>query len=71
MEGGGISGKDQAMAWRKISPGIFDLDPGIRYGLQYQAIFDYLDGHVSVGIEAQTDVIAVTHKIRDHLDLPA
>ncbi len=117
------------MAWEKISPGIFDLDPGIcyvavnqggeivemeqrlpshnpaetdrmeelvvdptvlgitrrrgdldmdgirfviiRYGLQYQAIFDYLEGHVSLGVKSECDVIAITKRIRNHLGLPA
>ena len=117
------------MAWEKISPGIFDLDPGIRYvavnqggeivemeqrlpshnpvetdrmeelvvnptvlgltrrrgvldldgirfviiryGLQYQVLFDYLDGHVSVGVESECDAIAIAKRIRNHLGLPA
>ncbi len=115
------------MAWMKISPGIFELDPGIRYvaanqggeivemeqrlpsfnpddtdrmeellvnptvlnitkrrgdldlygvsfiviqyGLQYQAIFNYRDGHVSVGIESDSDAIGIVRKVLHHLDL--
>ena len=116
------------MTWAKISPEVFDLDPGIRYlaanqdgeivemaqrlpshnpvetdrmeelllnptilemtkrrgdldldgirniiiqyGLQYQAIFNYRNGHVSVGIESNSDAIGVVKKIFEHLDLP-
>ena len=54
--------------------GDLDLD-GIRYiiiqyGLQYQAIFNYRNGHVSVGIESDSDAVAVLTKIIEHLDRP-
>ena len=54
--------------------GDLDLD-GIRYiiiqyGLQYQAIFNYRDGHVSVGIESNSDAVGVVTKIIEHLDQP-
>ena len=53
--------------------GDLDLD-GIRYiiiqyGLQYQAIFNYRNGHVSVGIESDSDAVGVVSKILEHLDL--
>lgn len=115
------------MPWKKISEGIFKLDPGIRYvavnqggeivemeqslpshnpvetdrmeellvnptvlnitkrrgdldldgirfvviqyGLQYQAIFDFLDGHVSVGVNCAANVVAIAKRIREHLGL--
>ena len=43
----------------------------IRYGLHYQVLFNYLDGHVSVGVKSHSDVIAITNKILDHWGLPA
>jgi hypothetical protein len=54
--------------------GELDLD-GVRYiiiqyGLQYQAIFNYSNGHVSVGIESNSDVVDVVTRILEHLDLP-
>jgi len=54
--------------------GDLDLD-GIRYiiiqyGLQYQAVFNYRNGHVSVGIESDSDAVAVVTRILDHLGLP-
>jgi len=116
------------MSWAKISPEVFELDPGIRYlavnqqgeivetaqrrpshnpaetdrmeellvnpailelskrrgdldldgvryiviqyGLQYQAVFNYRNGHVSVGIESDSDAIAVVTKVLRHLGLP-
>jgi len=53
--------------------GDLDLD-GVRYiiiqyGLQYQAIFNYRNGHVSVGIESDSDAVGVVSKILEHLDL--
>jgi len=114
------------MAWSKISPEVFELDPGIRYlavnqdgeivemeqrlpthnpvetdrmeellvnptilemtkrrgdldldgiryiiiryGLQNQAVFNYRNGHVSVGIESDSDAVAVVTRIIEHLD---
>ena len=54
--------------------GDLDLD-GVRYiiiqyGLQYQAIFNYRNGHVSVGIESDSDAVTVLTKIIEHLDRP-
>jgi hypothetical protein len=40
----------------------------IRYGLQYQAVFNYRNGHVSVGIESDSDVVGVVTRILEHLD---
>ncbi len=53
--------------------GDLDLD-GVRYiiiqyGLQYQAVFNYRNGHVSVGIESDSDAVGVVSKILEHLDL--
>ena len=53
--------------------GDLDLD-GVRYiiiqyGLQYQAVFNYRNGHVSVGIESDSDAVGVVTKILEHLDL--
>jgi len=36
----------------------------IRYGPQYQAIFNYGNGHVSVGIDLDHDPVATIEKIR-------
>jgi len=53
-----------------------DLDLGgvnfvlIQYGLQYQAIFNYRDGHVSVGIELVSNAISIVNNILNHLQLP-
>ncbi len=54
--------------------GDLDLD-GIRYiiiqyGLQYQAVFNYRNGHVSVGIESDSDAVAVVTKILEYLENP-
>jgi len=43
----------------------------IRYGLQYQLLFPFQEGHISVGIELNTDVAEVATKIANHLRLPA
>jgi hypothetical protein len=42
----------------------------IKYGLQYQAIFNYRDGHVSVGIELVSNAISIVNNILNHLQLP-
>ncbi len=42
----------------------------IQYGLQYQTVFNYRAGHVSVGIESDSDAIDIVNKILRHLDLP-
>jgi hypothetical protein len=34
-----------------------------RYGLQYQLIVPYAQGHVSIGIELEADVTAVANKV--------
>lgn len=39
----------------------------IRYGTQYQAIFPFQAGHVSVGIEHAADVVAVAGKVAQAL----
>ena len=39
----------------------------IRYGKQFQAIFPFAEGHVSVGIEASADAVAVSEKVVETL----
>lgn len=41
----------------------------IRYGLQYQAIFHFMDGHVSIGIESDARPVDIVTAVRDHLGL--
>lgn len=41
----------------------------IRYGLQYQAIFNYREGHVSVGIELGSNAVEVVERVMQQLDL--
>lgn len=50
-----------------------DLDLGgvryviIRYGKQYQAIFPFGEGHVSVGVESAADVDAIARSVAGYL----
>ena len=57
------------------SRGNLDLDGlrfvAIRYGLQWQLVFPYANGHLSVGVELAADVSAVAEKVAGHLGLPA
>jgi hypothetical protein len=52
-----------------------DLDLGgiryvvIRYGMQYQLLFPYRQGHLSVGVEIAADVTEVATKVARHLGL--
>jgi len=54
-----------------------DLDLGgvryviIRYGKQYQAIFPFGDGHVSVGVESGADVDAIARNVAEFLSSAA
>lgn len=43
----------------------------IRYGLQYQLLFPFEQGHLSIGVELQADITEVAHKVARHLGLPA
>lgn len=42
----------------------------IRYGTQYQALFPFRDGHVSVGVELAANVDEVARKVSEALGLP-
>lgn len=42
----------------------------IRYGLQWQLLFPYADGHLSVGVEHAADLEGVAAKVAEHLGLP-
>jgi hypothetical protein len=52
-----------------------DLDLGgiryvvIRYGMQYQLLFPYEQGHLSVGVELAADVAEVATKVAQHLGI--
>jgi hypothetical protein len=39
----------------------------IRYGLQYQLLLPYKDGHVSVGLELEADVIRLAARVAERL----
>lgn len=39
----------------------------IRYGSQYQAIFPFEAGHISVGIEPESDVDGIARRVRESL----
>ena len=41
----------------------------IRYGLQYQLVFPYQLGHISIGVELKADVASVAAKVAKHLGL--
>ena len=42
----------------------------IRYGPQFQLLFPYHDGHLSIGVELETDVTALAHRVARVLRLP-
>lgn len=42
----------------------------VRYGLQYQLLFPFKDGHLSIGVELVADVTGVARKVATHLTLP-
>jgi predicted AAA+ superfamily ATPase len=42
----------------------------VRYGLQYQVLFPYKAGHVSVGVELSADPVAVATKVAERLAHP-
>ncbi len=52
-----------------------DLDLGgiryvvIRYGMQYQLVFPYKQGHLSIGVELEADVTGIATKVVQHLGL--
>ena len=52
-----------------------DLDLGgiryvvIRYGMQYQVVFPYKEGHLSIGIELEADVTEAATKVAKYLGL--
>ena len=59
----------------KLSPRLFPLDPNIRYvivryGMQYQLLFPYKEGHVSIGVELKADVDSVAQAVAQALSLP-
>lgn len=59
----------EAASWR----GNLDLD-GVRYvlicyGLQYQVIIPYREGHVSIGINLSDDPVEIAEKITGYLAL--
>ncbi len=41
----------------------------IRYGLQYQLLFPYKEGHISIGVELGADVAEVARKVAKRLHL--
>ena len=42
----------------------------IRYGLQYQLVFPYKQGHMSIGVESKANITEVAGKVARHLTLP-
>lgn len=42
----------------------------IRYGLQYQLVFPFREGHLSIGVELRADITAVALKVAKLLHLP-
>lgn len=42
----------------------------IRYGPQFQLLFPYRDGHLSIGVELETDVAKLAHRVARVLRLP-
>jgi len=43
----------------------------IRYGTQYQLLFPYRDGHLSIGVNPEDDPIEIARKVAAALDLKA
>jgi hypothetical protein len=41
----------------------------IRYGLQYQLIFPYEEGHISIGVELKANITDVAQKVAKNLSL--
>lgn len=41
-----------------------------RYGLQYQVLFPYEEGHLSIGTDLNADVVEVAQKAAKYLGLP-
>ncbi len=54
----------------RLAPLLFALDPGIRYGPQYQPLMPLRQGHLSVGLESDTDPVAVAKSVAQKLSLP-
>ena len=42
----------------------------IRYGPQYQLLFPYREGHISVGVELKANVTDVASRVAEMLSLP-
>lgn len=42
----------------------------IRYGLQFQLLFPYKEGHISIGVESKANMAEVADKVARHLNLP-
>ena len=42
----------------------------LRYGMQYQVLFPYEAGHVSIGVELKTDPVEIATKVAERLALP-
>ncbi len=42
----------------------------IRYGMQYQLLMPYKEGHVSIGVELEDDPMEIARKVAEHLKLP-
>ncbi len=42
----------------------------IRYGLQYQLLVPFKEGHLSIGVELKADITEVAHKVAEHLAPP-
>ncbi len=41
----------------------------IRYGLQYQLLFPFEEGHLSIGVDLKADITEVAQKVAKHLSL--
>jgi hypothetical protein len=42
----------------------------LRYGMQYQLLFPYEAGHVSIGVELKADPVEIANKVAERLSLP-
>lgn len=42
----------------------------IRYGLQYQVLFPYEEGHLSIGLDLNAEVVEVAQNATKYLSLP-